>query len=104
ETIDFMISRRFIDLNSEFTETEGSPPLCKEPSDEFWQNDLRSTDLLGPLRLRVSLLCRAVPRPLQGQKFFLLGSIPDLGLCPTHLSRKSQRHRSVSACRAAKAL
>src|SRR5574341_1450555 len=90
-----MTNRRFIDLNSKFIEAEGSPPFCKEPSDEFWQNDFRSTDGLHTLRLPISPLRGTLQRSLQSQKFFLLGSVSNFGLCPTDLSRESQGHRNV---------
>ena len=97
-----MANGRFIDLNSKFIETQGSPPLCKEPSDEFWQNDFRATDGLHTFRLPISLLRGALRRPLQGQKFFMLGSVSDSGFYSTHLSRESQRHRNVPAYHTAK--
>jgi hypothetical protein len=64
-----MTPSRFIDLKLEFIETQGTPPLCKECYDEFWQNDLRSTDGLHPLCLRISQLRGALSRRVQGQKF-----------------------------------
>jgi hypothetical protein len=99
-----MIIRRFIDLNLEIIQTHTSTLWWKERMDEFWQNDIRSTDGLCALRLRVSLLRGAVSGQLQGQEFFLLGSVFDVGVCTTYLSRKSQRHRSVSASHATEAL
>ena len=38
-----------------------------------------------------------IQRSLQGQKLFLLGSIPLHGLCSTNVSRKSPRYRGLSA-------
>ena len=103
-TLGVMADRRFIDLNLEFIRTHTFTPLWKELTDEFWQNDFRSIDGLYSLGLRVSLLCGALSRQLQGQKFFLLESVPDSGVCATYVSRESQRHRSVSASSSAKAL
>src|SRR5690242_2968642 len=91
-----MPNSRFIDLNSKLIEIGGSPSFGKEPHNEFWQNDFRSTDGFHPFRLPVSLLRGTLQRPLQSQKFFLLGSVFDLSLCSTYFSRKSQRHRSPS--------
>ena len=99
-----MVNRRFIDLNSKFIEIGVPPPFGKEPYDEFWQNDFRSTDGFHPFRLSVSLLRRTIQRPLQSQTFFLLGSVSHPSVCLTDFSRKSQRHRSVSAEHTAKAL
>src|SRR5512145_1350314 len=99
-----MSNGRFIDLNLETIQKHTSTTLWKELMDEFRQNNLRSTDGLCALRLRVSLLRRTVSWQLQGQEFFLLGSIFDLGFRPAHLSRESQRYRSVSASNASKAL
>ncbi len=99
-----MAIRRFIDLNLGLIRTHTFTRLWKERTDEFWQNDFRSTDGLCSLRLRLSLLCGALSRQLQGQEFFLLGSVSYPGLCTTYLSRESQRHRSVSARSAAEAL
>jgi hypothetical protein len=99
-----MVNRRFIDLNSKFIEIGGSPLLGKEPRDEFWQNDFRSTDGLHFFGVPISLLCRTLQRSLQSQKLFLLGSVSHLSVCSTDLSRKSQRHRGVSSHHTAKAL
>ena len=99
-----MVNRRFIDLNSKFIEIGLPPPFGKEPHDEFWQNDFRSTDGFHPFRLPVSLLRGTLQRPLQSQKFFLLGSVSHLSVCSTDFSRKSQRYRSVSSHHTAKAL
>src|SRR6185369_5912285 len=99
-----MVNRRFIDLNSKFIEIGVPRPFGKEPHDEFWQNDFRSTDGLHSFRLPISLLCRTLQRPLQSQKFFLLGPVSHFSVCSTHFSRKSQRYRSVSSNHAAKAL
>jgi len=99
-----MTGRRFIDLNLGIIQTHTSIPLWKELMDEFRKNDIRSIDGLRSLRLRVSLLRRAIPRPVQDQKFFLLGSVSNPRLCAAHLSRESQRHRSVSASSATKTL
>ena len=75
-----MAIRRFIDLNLGFIRTHTFTRLWKELTDEFWQNDFHSTDRLCSLRLRLSLLCGAVSRQLQGQEFFLLGSVSYPGL------------------------
>src|SRR5208337_1855610 len=45
----------------------------------------------------VSTLRRPLWGRLQGPQLFLLGSISLSGLCPTDLSRKSARHRSLPA-------
>src|SRR5262245_54195092 len=99
-----MTNKRFIDLNLRFIQTHTSTALWKELADECRQNDFRSTHGLHSLRLRVSLLRRALPRQLQGQKFFLLGSVSNPGLCAAYVSRESQRHRSVPASSATKTL
>src|SRR4030095_2957507 len=99
-----MTTRRFIDLNLGFIQTHTSTALWKELTDEFRQNDFRSTHGLHSFRLRVSLLRRALSWPLQCQKFFLLGSVSNPCLCAAHLSRESQRYRSVFASSAAKTL
>jgi hypothetical protein len=99
-----MTKRRFIDLNSRFIQTHTFTSLWKEVTDEFRQNDFRSIDGLHSLRLRVSPLRRALSRKLQSQKFFLLGSVSNPRLRATHLSRESQRYRSVSASSTAKTL
>src|SRR3990167_1845321 len=97
KTMQFITNDRFIDLNLKFIQTHTSVPLRKELKDEFRQNDLCSTDGLYSLPLRISPLRGALPRQLQNQELFLLGSVSHDGLCPTDLSRESQRHRSVSA-------
>lgn len=99
-----MIHRRFIDLKSKLTETGGSAPLGKEPHDEFGQNDFRSTDGFHSFRIPISSGRRTLQRSLQGQEFFLLGSVSHLSLCSTYVSRKSQRYRSLPANHTAKAL
>jgi hypothetical protein len=53
---------------------------------------------------RISPLCGKVPGPLQDQIFFLLGSIPLYGLCPTHLSGKPPRYSSLLTGQSTKTL
>src|SRR3970282_1213389 len=45
----------------------------------------------------VSPLCGALWRSAQGQELFLSRPIPLHGVCPTDLSRKFARHRSLPA-------
>src|SRR3990167_4818537 len=96
KTMQLSAKRRFIDLNLELIQTHTSVALRKEPKNEFRQNDLRSTDGLCFL-LRISPLRTALSRQLQNQELFLLGAVSHHGVCPTDLSRESQRYRSVSA-------
>src|SRR4030095_13977584 len=55
-------------------------------------------------RLRVSPVRGSLPRQLQGEKFFMLGSVSLNGLCSAHLSRKSQGHRDLPESVGRKAL
>src|SRR5262249_25085654 len=93
-----------IDLNLGFIQTHTSTALWKELTDECRQNDFRSTHGLHSLRLRVSLLRRALSRTLQSQKFYLLGSVSNPCLCAAHVSRESQRYRSLPASSTKKTL
>ena len=61
---------------------------------EFRKNNFRPTDGF-PARVRISKMCRKVPRPLQNKKFLLLGSISLPGFCPIDLSGKPSRYRSL---------
>src|SRR5919197_377264 len=102
--MEFVVKIRFIDLNLEFTQSHTSVTfLRKELMDELRQNNLCSTDGLCS-RVRISLLCRALPRQLQNQELFLLGSVSHLGLCSIDVSREPQRYRGVSASGAHQAL
>src|SRR5579862_203810 len=47
---------------------------------------------------RISPLCGALRRRLQSAKLLLPGPVSVPGLCPTHLSRESARHRDLLAC------
>src|SRR5712692_1364246 len=95
---------RFIDLNLELIQTHTSVALRKEPTNEFRQNDLRSVNGLCPLLIRISPLRGALSRQLQNHELLLLGSVSQHGVCPTDLSRESQRHRSVLASSSGQAL
>ena len=94
---------RFIDLNLKSSPGHTSALLRKEMANEFWFNSVCSTDGVCA-GIRVSSLCGSLPRQLQGEELFMLGPISVLGLCSAHLSRKSQRHRGLSAGRRQEAL
>src|SRR6266516_1796254 len=92
-----------IDLNSK----PGKPMLLrltrKEMADECRQIDLFTTNGVSA-RNRVSRMRRTLPRRLQAAELLLLGPIPVHGLCPTNVSRKSARYRSLSARQSNQAL
>ena len=68
---------------------------------EFWQIDLFTTDGLSS-PLPVSAMRQTLPRALQTQKLFLLGSVSLHGLRAANLSREFARYRSLSARAATK--
>src|SRR4030065_1449185 len=82
------------DLNLKFYKCHTSLLLFKEMAYECWENSIFTIDGVPP-PIRISKMCRALPRRLQDQVFFLLGSIPLYGFCPTYLSRKPPRHSSL---------
>src|SRR5262245_32738580 len=92
-----------IDLNSGPDKTMLLRLSRKERTDEFWPNDLCTTNGLSSY-LRVSPLRRTLPRQLQTQELLLLGSISVHGLRATDLSREPARYRSLSACESNQAL
>src|SRR5208283_5914281 len=65
--------------------------------DEQWPNDFCAIDGSASAR-RISPLRGSLRRRLQGTKFLLPGPVSVVGLCPTHLSRESARHRNLLAC------
>jgi transposase len=87
---------RFIDLNSNPLQSHTRASVREEMADEFRKDGVLSSDGLFT-GLRVSPLRGSLPRQLQSEKFFMLGSISLNGLCSAHLSRKSQGHRDLSA-------
>src|SRR5262245_60049882 len=94
---------RFIDLNSDSLQSHTCATPRKEMADEFRKDRVLSTDGFFT-RLRVSPMRGSLPRQLQGEKFFMLGSVSLNGLCSAHLSRKSQGHRDLSESGGRKAL
>src|SRR6267143_1523508 len=92
-----------IDLNSR----PGKPMLPrlmrKEMADECWQIDLLTTNGLSSC-VRISAVRRTLSGRLQAQEFLLLGPVSLHGLCPTNLSRKFARYRSLSARQSNQAL
>src|SRR5512134_1215964 len=87
-----------IDLNSGFPKCHTSAPPQKEMADECRSDDFLSTDGFPP-HPRVSPMHRALPRQLQDPELLVLGPVSLLGLCPTHLSRKPQRHPGLPQSR-----
>src|SRR5271167_4357652 len=83
-----------IDLNSgiPFSHSENSRGVVYEQ----WPNDFCSIDGSSSPR-RISPLRGSLPRRLQGAKLLLPGPVSVFGLCPTHLSRESARHRNLFA-------
>src|SRR6266404_991641 len=87
---------RGIDLKSKPVQPLHARLLRMRRADEFWQIDLCTTDGLSSFQ-EFSTLCQTLPRRLQTQDFFLLGSVSLHELRAANLSRKSARHRSLSA-------
>ena len=85
----------FFDLKKISEKGHTSLTMRKEMAYEFWKNNFFSVDGF-PADVRISKMCRTVQRPLQDEKFLLLGSISLLGFCPANLSRKSPRYRILS--------
>src|SRR2546421_9920600 len=88
--------RQGIDLNSKSANLMLPPLLRTRRADEFWQNDLCTTDGLSSFK-GFSTLCQTLPGRLQTQDFFMLGSVPLHGLRPANLSREFARYRSLPA-------
>src|SRR5487761_806072 len=83
------------------------PPTVSQPgleaADEPWPNGFLAA--LGVRsHLPVSDLRRSLPGQSLRQRIFLSGSVPLLGVCSIHLSRKLARHRSLSPRPAVQAL
>jgi len=85
----------FIDLKFPKCHTS-STLMGKEMANEFWEDDFYPTHGFFA-RLRISSMCRVLSRQLQDQKLLMMGSISLHGLGEAHLSRKSERYRSLSS-------
>ncbi len=94
---------RGIDLKSKPVQPMLPQLLRRRRADEFWQIDLCTTDGLSTFK-GFSTLCQTLPRRLQTQDFFVLGSVPLHGLRAAHLSREFARYRSLPACATHQAL
>ena len=96
---DSKVNSRFfpvIDLNE--THGLGHSPVILQGTmaDELWQNHLLASDRISA-NAHLSQVRGAVQWQPEGSNLHLFGSVPLYGLCATHLSRKSTRHRSLSS-------
>ena len=82
----------FIDLNAPKGHTSAIPQ--KEMTYEFRENDFCPTHGLST-GLRIPSMCPTIPRSLQDEKFFMLGSVSLHGLRTAHVSRKFERYRGL---------
>src|SRR4030042_4268552 len=87
----------FIDLKYGLSWEHNPPSPHKLMPHEFWTDYLFSVDGV-PSHLRVSSRRQPLQWQLQGQKFFMLGSVSIYGFCTTYLSRKPERYPSMLAC------
>jgi hypothetical protein len=87
----------FIDLKSGLSWAHNPSSPHKEMPHEFWTDYLFSVDGI-PSHLRVSSMRKPLQWQLQGQKFFMLGSVSIHGFRTTYLSRKPERYPSMLAC------
>ena len=71
-----------------------SAKLRKEMTYDSWKNNFCPTHGFSA-SLRISSMCPTIPWSLQDEKLFVLGSVSLHGLCPTYLSRKFERYRSL---------
>ena len=83
-------------MKSERLISHTSASTLKEVAYEFWNYYFLSTNGFS-INIRIQQMRQALRWKLQGQKFFVLGSVTLHGLCSTHLSRKLARYRSMSA-------
>ena len=86
----------FIDFNLQIYYGHFSFIKMKGVANEYRKNNFCSTYGI-PSHVRVSQVCSKISWQLQNKKFFLSGPISLHGLCSIDLSRKSPRHRSMSA-------
>ena len=86
----------FIDLKSERLISHTLASTLKEMAYEFWNYYFLSTNGFST-SIRIQQTSQALRWKLQGQKFFVLGSVSLHGLCSTHLSGKLARYRSMPA-------
>src|SRR5271169_559486 len=94
----------FIDLKLNWHCGHTSEPHRKETAYyEFWKNYLCSAYGLFAC-LRISAVCRTIQRQLQDQEFYLFGSVPLYGICPTDLSGELTRYSGLFTSGQAKAL
>jgi hypothetical protein len=87
---------RGIDLKSKPVQPLHAQLLRQRRADEFWQIDLCTANGLSSFK-GLSTLCQTLPRRLQTQEFFLLGSVSLHGLRAVNLSREFARYRSLPA-------
>jgi len=92
-----------LDLNGEGGFCDPAKHNFAGTIDEPRQAGVRATDAASSAD-HVSPLCDPVSRRTQGQVVLLPGSVPEYGVCAADLSRKSARHRSVSARSAVQAV
>jgi hypothetical protein len=96
-------NKAFIDLNRHRSKTHTPEVLLRETANEFRENDFRTVDGLYSY-IRVSKMCCALQRQLQGQELHMLGSVPYYGFCSTYLSGKPERYRSMPSFDSSQAL
>jgi hypothetical protein len=82
----------FFDLNAPKGHT--SAILQKEMTYAFRENDFCPTHGLST-GLRIPSVCPTIPRSLQDEKFFMLGSVSLQGLRTAHVPRKFERYRGL---------
>jgi Transposase DDE domain. len=87
----------FIDLGF-FSLQCHTPALnCEEMANEFWKDNIFSDNGVSAC-IRIPSVRRKISGQLQSKKFFLLGSVFEYDLCPTHLQREFERYTNMSAC------
>lgn len=80
-----------IDLNRKLLYSNDSN---KGVINEYRQNCFFSDHGISSIT-SISKMCKKIQRRLQSAKFYMHGSILMYGLCPTHISRKFARYRSL---------
>ena len=83
---------RFIDLKQPSQIRGLFSTTWRIVNNEYRRNRIFSTDGIHA-KVRVSQVRQPLSRTLQGKAFLVLGTIPQHGICPADLQRKSSRHR-----------
>jgi hypothetical protein len=91
-TMKFNRKMFFFDTNSPMSHTSSSSK--KEMAHGYWET-CACPNYGFSADLQIPSMRSTIPRSLQNEKLFMLGSVSLHGLCSTHLSRESERYRSL---------